>query len=337
MNGLLDSKLLDQTPEEKIFHEIEKTLEVITESKTASPAIKLALYNFFKQNPDYKTEDLDREIAKLDELAMKEESYKNNNKVPTVGTELEFPIEWITKNESDTLTILGVKNEPEPQYDHLHEVNQHFSYSSETQARVIEELKKARIIRVSDDQSLSLHVNFGVPKNLISREDFQDVTNLADFFVNVSTITYASVQRIDTRKSANTFIAHATDVEKNEKTGNLRFEIKTLGFENLVAYRAVEELQMICAAYFASIKKKYDSGQCDGEDNKLQTIWDEFVDEFIQLIDKYHPRGDSPIGIYSNYGQCVLLLKEHPEINEEARLIFSKYAREVKSLLFGDK
>ncbi len=324
--------------EEKALKEVEKTMPAIVAPETALPAIRFALFNFFIANPDQTREgfnkDLDREISKLSALGAKEEKYKNNDKIPTVGTEVEFPIEWMDEAlDPNILTKMGVKNEKEPTYDHLYEVNPSWSYSTAVQSRIIQELRNSKIIKDEENRSLSLHLSFGAPTFIKDKTNFFDPKNMADFFVNISTIAYSSERRINSRKSTGTFLLREHRLDKNDKTGSFRFEIKTLGFDDATAFRSIEEMQMLCSAYFANLKNNLTPQDCDKIDIKLASLWNLFVDNFENFIQNKN-FDDVALNACANYGQSTKIVKNHPEIIPEARLIFATYAKEVKRILF---
>lgn len=336
----VEAKQMTEMSVEQAMAEVEKTVPAISTPDTALPAIKFSLFNFFRANPNYSTDDLDREIAKMSALGAREEIYKCSHKVPTVGTEVEFPTSWLKTGDIKILNELGVRNEPELSTlsdKLLWEVNQGYSYSASVQARVLQELGNAKIIH--PNEHLSLHINLGTPDYLKDSDKVRDDHSEVYFFINSSTIAFTTTERMEKRKRYGTYTLSNEDVKESDRGSKFRFEIKSHELNDKGAYRAISDIQMLAAGFFTSLKKEHGLN-FDEMDQRINNVWEDFKIEFIEILMLSKMPKLKEIGKFMVFKDMYEsanfnFLKNNPEVRETARLVFSKHARQVKDILFA--
>jgi hypothetical protein len=322
---------------ERILHNdflqgAEEMIKVVNSPERAAPAIKMHFLNFLRSGIGHTNEEAEIEIRKMQELADKEQKYKANEKVPTIGTEIEIPKEWMGKGVATELDTLGIHNEEEPHHDTLWEINQNWSYSYAVQARVIEECRKMEVVRnPENDGALSLHVNFGIPKFINNHIRIHD--NLYSLeFVNASAAAYSSVNRLKRRKTTSTYSVKE-DADDNPKTGYYRFEIRPHEFKDKQAYKMLFELQMLTAGFFAFSKDKFAPEASDKQDLELSKEWQEFMDKCNALFDKYGIKRENLPD--TDYTEQILVMENDPEFVPSIQKLFSEYAIRLRDIIFS--
>ncbi len=323
---------------EKALQEVEKTLPAISAPETALPAIKFALFNFFIVNPDVNAENyselLGREITKLSALAAKEEKYKNNDKIPPIGIELEFPIEGLDDSniDIDKLHQIGINNGPEANHSDLWELRSSPSFSATTQSRIIEEARKSNII--GSKENLSLHINLGVPNDIEEKtRDTIYSTSSTNAFVNSGTLAFTTVARLESRKTQGVYTVKDTSIENVGRNNTFRLELRTHEFEDYKTYRAMNEVQLVAAAYFEYIRNFNQKNT----NHKLIEAWNKLNRSYKDICEKNKLPNDELDAFDTDYKATIEILKKHPEIQSEMRLIYSECAREVKEVLFPNQ
>lgn len=322
------------TEEENIFREVERILPSIVAPETALPAIRFALFNFLIVNQDKSAEEygklLDREIAKLSALGAKEEKYKSNDKIPSVGIELEFPDEGLNDSniDIDKLEDLGIHSGPETNHPELWELRTSPSFSTSTQSKIIEEARKSNIIGA--EENLSLHVNLGVPVDINERK--QDViysTSSTDVFVNSATLAFTSVERLEKRKTLGVYTVKNTSIENVGTNNVFRLELRTHEFNDSLVYRALSEIQLVAASYFEYIrslnKKEYQK--------ELTEVWYDLCQKYKDVCNKYRLPSEELTAFDTDYKNTIKVLSAHPEIRSEMRSIYTESSTKIKKIL----
>jgi hypothetical protein len=300
-------------------------------SEFSKGSILLHFYNFFNQKNSPKQADFNQEIEKMRYLSQIESEVSQNPKIPPIGIELEFPRKWISEEQCRLLDQIGISNAVESRFPGLWEVNPHFSYSAEVQARIIEELRSLGVIPrekkvTQDKETLSLHLNFGIPTEFKNPTLFFKSNSRA--LVVASSLAFVSPERMLNRKTS---VAYSVQrAEPGIKNGNFRFELRTPEFSDYTSYRMLIELQCIVATMFSSLKR--DKNVFDEKDKELAIIWDNFYREVENLflnfgIDEYFTDDDK--------SEVFKKMNEYSELKAKARSIITKYALQAKNIIFS--
>ncbi|KKS92797.1 MAG: hypothetical protein UV68_C0035G0007 [Candidatus Collierbacteria bacterium GW2011_GWC2_43_12] len=258
--GLAETRWLDLTrrAEDIVF----RACEI---SETTREALLMYAFNFLRSHPKMSGQERKRLVRRLKILSKEEEKYRSAEvPLPTVGLELEIPLVPDREIYQEIIEALQIKTYDEQ--EDLWEVINAFSYSSGLQMRVLEELIKMRAMPIADpeirnifykEMMLSLHINLGVPKDIegVIGEFDEEIDILVDGLV----YGFVSPLRLRHRKTRNDGISWDIkdhEVQKSEKSGKKRLEIKVTEFSDATSYRMIDEAQILAGAMFAYIKNQ---------------------------------------------------------------------------------
>lgn len=328
-----------------------KALSTFGYENSAEETLRLHLFNFLNENPNYTTEDFDKEFKKLSRLSNLELIYsREDNPLPTIGIEIEIPDNLeggLHKGKQDLLNEIGISN-TDGGLD-LWEVNPKYSYSPNVQAQAIQELAKMGAIPLVKDQGkditplgqvdkaqdpLSLHINLGFPTEVSRRVELENTEEIAKV-VNCLTYAFTTPDRIMSRKTITSFNSKddAVGSKKNysDKTYRhdfkvKRLEIRSVEFANYSSFRQLSETQRIGAMLFTHLKKEQGVELTEIE-KEILPLWNNFSQEVQGLYEKYHLRINS---VDHNKGRVAEVL-EKTNIKAEARQIVTKYSKAVMS------
>lgn len=329
-------------------------LEVI--EPTARPVINLHLYNFIARNENVDELDLQKEFNKINRLSKLEKEYSSEgNILPTIGIEIEVPIENLTQDKVKILNKLNIPNHEERK-DSLWEMNPDFSYSPWAQAQMIQELADMDALplkespknskkKIVNDEILSLHVNFGMPNSVQKRIMENNYTSIT-YMNDALTYAFSSPERIAGRKTK-TAIGLEDDAKESKKNTNkdessigkrklMRLELRAQEFRDYPTYRMLVESQRIAALLIAEMTLSGKIG-ISREERDLVILWQKFENDIKDLFDKF----DLEKGMVDSYRgtyKIIEILKEpesdiKPNLKKSCREIISRYSKEVAKIL----
>ena len=344
----------------KIYKEVSKIIvKHLKEIElTALPAIKLYLYNFIAKNPKATEKESEKAFTKINLLSEKENKYsQESNFLPTIGIEIEVPRTNLTPEKREILYGLNVPNDSEG--SNLWEVNPHFSYSPWVQAQIIQELAEMDALplekiegnphkKIPSYTPLSLHVSFGMPKEIINKilvQNTYEVSLLNDTLI----YAFTSPNRIDNRKTTDSsyFKDDAQPSKKNEdknytnkKSSDmysdnsevlLRLELRAFEFKDYPTYRMLAESQRLMAMLISYLKTYVDHNKIDSKELELAMLWKKFENEIKNLFDQFKL---SPEMIDHHHGKIkVMEILKTTDLKDRCRNTVTKYSKEVSKII----
>ena len=316
---------------------------------TAVPATKFHLYNFLKQHPTASEEDFSKEVDRCRRYSEEEKEYsREGNPLPTIGIEVEVPEKYLSEDKVAVLNELGIPNYQESRtYSNaLWEVNPNFTYSPWVQGRILQELAVMGALpmedfgagtkKISSEELLSLHINLGLPGELLTNPRVSQ----AEFYVLSDVMNYAftSENRLANRKTNTSLIRKSKNTKVSKKSGKmsladhdsfaLRLELRASEFRDYPSYRMLAEVQRLAAILISFMKVENKLPTTETE-KKLAEVWPDFSNEARQEFEKHGLFSDV---IDKNPAQGIDILKS-TDLRQKSRQIFSRYARRVGEII----
>lgn len=316
---------------------------------TAVPVTKFHLYNFLKQRPGASEEEFSREVDRCRRYSMEEREYsQEGNPLPTIGIEVEVPEKYLSEDKVAVLNELGIPNYPESRTysDALWEVNPNFTYSPWVQGRMLQELAVMGALpledsgdgikKVSSEELLSLHINLGLPGELVTNPRVSQ----SEFYVLSDVMNYAftSENRLANRKTNSSFIRKSKNTRTSKKSGRMpladhdsfamRLELRASEFRDYPSYRMLAEVQRLAAVLIAFMKVENKLPVTEAE-KKLAEVWPDFSNEARQEFEK-HELPSNIIDKNPAYGINIL---KSTDLRQKSRQMFSRYARRVGEII----
>ena len=324
---------------------IKKVQESIRGQKiapTALSTVKLHMYNFFARNPGASESQIETELGKLETLTRKENSCGDpRNPLPTVGIEIELPIEWLNKEKVYVLNALGISNYEET-FTGIWEVNAQYSYSATTQARLIQELVNLGAVptktdsdKISATEPLSLHLNFGIPtdfENIPPNNSFFDTYNSQVRSLNdLLVYAFTSVDRLRQRKSRTSVKERETKVVSIHNQSKLswrRLELLAVEFKDSSSFRMILDAQKLMSMLVAYAKYDYKMTHSETEE-LLAKLWISFEAEVSGYLQakKLEPNAVDIDPV------LVEEMLENSDLRTHCRSIISNYSTSVDAIL----
>jgi hypothetical protein len=321
---------------DKVFKALKKMSSNAFEPASV-PAIKLHLYNFFKNHPRTNKKELNKEINKCRRWSEMEKEYRQkNNPLSTIGIEIEIKKSNLTPDKVAVLKRLDIPNYEEysaPDFEvsqRRWEVNPDFSYSPWMQARVIQELAAMGALpmeetadgrgkRIPARRVLPLHINLGWPKELSYKEKFFPYIEILSDILN-----YA----FNSTKGLRPLEFNSWNV-KNSKGGKafFRLELK-VPFRDYPSYRMLAEAQKLGTMLFSCLKKT-ESLPLSRVEERLADLWLDFSSDVFEQSKNY---GIEPGDLDKNREKVIVVL-ENSDLRQKSRGILSRYARGVGEIL----
>lgn len=346
----IEPEIKEKELTERVFETMDKG-QLVNFEPTAVPAIKLHLYNFFKQHPEASENELAREINRCKRWSELEREYsEEENVLPTIGIEIEILKENLTPDKVAVLDELGIPNYEEPGSARIWEVNPDFSYSPWMQGRIIQELAAmgalpleesvdGRHRRVPPQRILSLHINLGLPAgitNNIMQHHRHDIETLSD------TLNYAftSPGRLMRRLVAahyplrpgmksKKFLKMVPAEISGDNDEPFRLELKAPEFRDYPSYRMLAETQRVSTVLFSHIKET-EGLPLNAVEQKLAGLWHDFSGEVERQRSEY---GLVSNAIGNDNRSQVEVVLNNSDLRKTSREIFSRYAREVEKII----
>lgn len=345
-----------QKSEEKmdIYERLESFLTAQTEpiEPTAMPAIKLYMYNFMAKHPEAKEVELKKAFSKVNRLSELESKYGHeSNILPTIGIEIETPKVNLTYDRIRILKRLDIPNYEESA-DYLWEVNPDFSYSPQVQARIIQELARMGALPLEEEplssrkkipksEFLSLHVNFGMPRDL-NYEKVRDHKVKIREVNDILTYAFSSTDRLKNRKTS-TSLKIQTGVQKSKKNSlekpegrdrdyhdPIRLELRAGEFRDYPTYRMLSEAQKLVALLIAHIQEEENIAILSPRADDLLNLWEKFEKEVQDLRENFN-LSQNMIDSYKL--DDIVKILEETDLREKCRKIITKYSKEVAKIL----
>ncbi len=221
---------------------------------------RLKFFNFFAQAKLEGREPSEQEIAQIwvqiEEAYEEERQAEENSNVATIGVEIEIPNSINVSVVNNILANLFIHLEEggkSKKGRYLKEISTHFSYSSQVQARLIQELMKLGLVplekssdsrqkinaanlsgyEISDDEALSLHVNLGLGLDKDSFYQDQQIALLESIAASIA-IAFSSPERIEARKTSDIYDMKVADKSREKYSGpsyaypnyHIRYEVR---------------------------------------------------------------------------------------------------------------
>lgn len=322
----LDFKIDDQIEKEQIAKTnlLMDSLKFDLDNRAIS-VVKFYLFNLVRQGelssdcPQISKMYLDRAQRLLDI----ETAYKSD-KMPlqTIGIEIEMPTEDKQAQDqfSRLLNNLGIPNKPETVNDHnersLLEVMADYSYSPLVQMRMLEELAKLGVLplnrdfennsigKVDADDHMSLHLNFGIPSELVKPlQNDPTIIDAKDLLIDILTYANVSPGRIMNRKtlySVQIKVDATQESSKNKSTDYVlddwenktyrdkpaRFEIRTNEFRNSPTFLDIVDTQLAVALFFSFIKGNVGLDMSI-EEKSMSSGFNSFLHDAREIMTRY--------------------------------------------------
>ncbi len=243
------------TPAARMFYYAKSTMAEVEEGRGAVDTLQLA--------------------KKIERMNAQEQWYRRCRQMPTVGIEIEVPVEFLDTSDVALLEQLEIPGEYEDPSD-LYEVNPVYTYSPWPQARIVQSLAELNMLpiardgKIREDKTLSLHINFGVPKELSEHDDLGfDMSKLPESYLlaNAMAIGFGPTRRLAERKTIH-MLHYKNDAKESSKnrvynedeefaSSAMRFEVRATEFRDFPTYRLLAEGQLVAAAMFASFEVEH--------------------------------------------------------------------------------
>lgn len=326
--------------QENVFESVEGQWErnlndarLAIESESPPETLKsvLTLMKFNELSHNYEDSIASTAEHRKKRLQEIEEVYRLKSQIiPTIGTELEVPLEVISDEQKLILDKIGIRCQTE-EYDVI-EIAPFYSYSASTQSRMLQEYVYLGInqenIRKEKQIDTSLHLNFGVPQNI---NPFS-VDFLLETRVLTDAITYGFTppERIFSRKT------HSSRELKPAWKGlsAWRLELRTPDFSSTTTFRMLEEVQLLTAACFAHLRDLSDQ-EISEEELKLSSLWTEFVVKVKSLLDENGLNISEEDGALYDVSpsKTFRLLSGNPTISKSFREVITKTSKKIKEIV----
>jgi len=325
---------------EKVFAALDKT-RLRNFEPTAIPAIKLHLFNFFKNHPKPSEKELNKEINKCQRWSEMEKEYsQEGNPLPTIGIEIEMKKSDLMPDKVAILRKLSIPNYEEYTVANVWEVNPDFSYSSWIQTQMLRELvamgalpleetDDGRGKRIPAQRMFPLHINLGWPITTYKISHCHNIETLSD------TLNYAftSTKRIRRLKVFPYNLKKSKKSSSGKNNGTFfRLELKAPEFRDYPSYRMLAETQKIGAMLFSYIKKTENLPLSPAE-KKLADLWFNFSDAVSEKFKEY---GIEPGDLSKKPKEAIKILESN-DLKQKSREIFGRCARRVGEILKTSK
>ncbi len=310
---------------------------------TAREAMYMYTFNFLRNHPDLTSGERETLLQRLKKISDKEKLYKDPSvPLPTMGNELEIP-RFVDALDKRIIDGFGLSNYRDGDWHQLFEINKGYSYSPDVQSRVLEELFKLRVLPITQverygqkiweldkDEMLSLHLNFGVPKEIegVLEEYYKgDINNLVDALV----FAFVSPNRIKKRKTRGvSWNLKTNNVGTNERTGTKRLEIKVTEFADFPTFRMNKEAQELVGAMFAHVKMKQGI-QITRVEEEMGILWEMFRGDLENVKREFQ----IPTAIYNDDRNRAVELAKNPHLRSRMRKLVDTYSQVVRETIFG--
>ncbi len=336
--------LLDSDAYERYLEEKERcddvwalAARIVPPGSKAGPAVRLHLYRSLHADSGRAYEEAIRTCQHLIRL---EAQYAQAKAIlPTIGVEVEVPSEVFTVQHREVLDLLEIPNYH--QDEDLNEMNPDFSYSPWVQARLLQDLALWGAVplasvtqpegrpRVSKERPLSLHVNFGYPKDLNPHAlgSWEGIYAIND----VLTWAFTSPKRLMSRKTSQS-VQLKEDAQPSEYGSRFRLELRAGEFRDFPTYRLLAESQCLMSIFYASQERARVNGRLSEAQEVLADLWLPLQEEVIQLSEGF--------SLTENIADSnALFLTEKMadgSLRAAARRIVASYARKAHAIVFPE-
>lgn len=310
-------------------------------------ALVLSCYNFLNFT---KREDFENLFQRLDPLGENELIASDvNNPLPTIGIEVEVPRKPYNHQADfpryaaffDTIGMPRNRINTSIGNASHWEFSPPPSFTGAVQTRILCELIKGYFIpsllysrnpqdikEQLDDKLVSLHINLGIPTNMLARikegfygNGFQNEPDV-QLFASGLAVSFSSTERLRYR-SQNDFV-FLSNGDKTVKGGGIngRLEIKALEVNTQRTYRLIKETQLLCTGLFAHLA---------GYPNHLAEKWEEVREEIVPIFDEF---GFEPNLMRKQ--EAVSILISSTSIGQRIRNVLDRKAQELARILKND-
>jgi hypothetical protein len=312
------------------------------------PMAKFYIFNQLQKNASQ--ENLDRSVNMIKKMSEIEEKYENIEALPTIGIEIECHEDMFGNQDVSSLKALGVRNYAEQAC--LREINPIYSYSALAQSRYLQEIIKAGFIRldsrknIPDNHRLSLHINLGIPKEVVDKKYFNEKIYILNDALNYA---FTSSNRLKFRKSYNSIdikegessnkMKHPDETNLNKKKKRrenggapnkfLRLELRASEFKDYRTYLMLEGAQRFGAMFFSSVKSR-ENEKMNQNEIVLAKLWKAFEREYVDVMRRYNIR---ILNAMDKDAYQAISLADNVNLKKECRKLIYKYSRMVGDLL----
>ena len=329
---------------------------------------RLKFFNYFarlklgdEELSEQEVNDVWREIERLNEL---EQQFKEDGRLATIGVEIEIPESATTSSIRRVLSNLLIPLTREESRSNkgrvLVEVSTQFSYSSQVQARVIQELLKMGLVpldssedpnqsvnadnlsgyEISDDEPLSMHVNLGLGRFNSSLERYNWLDKALGIIASSVSIAFSSADRLSLRKTSIVKRIEPARPARSEFDGELqasylvntprRYEIRATELRDSTVYRLLSETQSIGTAVRAVCREIMGESNYQYQ-NELSDRLELFVSDLEDVFSQFNV---SAYSIDSKTGkEKIIDLMAKTNIKQELRLLISNFSRSVNEII----
>jgi hypothetical protein len=312
--------------------------------ETIKPLARIYAFNRLKANDS--AENVEHIIERIKKLEEREKACKSEEVLPTIGLEIECHYSNVDVSDIKMLSMFSIPNEDEPGTD-LWEINPDFSYSALVQARYLQEAFNAELITrdfdengrviIPEDHLLSLHVNLGIPGELVDQDGNEQYIEKEFYSLNdLLNYAFTSPLRIRKRKTDES-LGIKPGVKKSDRftSNSVRFwrlELRASEFRDYKTYKMLDSAQKIGAAFFC-YAKSVEGHALNQKESEMKAIWNQFVIDYEDIMHKY---GIEDTNLFDEDAERAAELAENADLKLECRELIYAYTKRVNKFLFDD-
>ncbi len=323
---------------------------------TILPAVKIDLFNMLFKcalNRVSPSGEIEKSISRYEHWSRVESVARSTKGVlPSIGIEIEVPIDFIDERSIFVLNKIGIPNDeetvPVDRPVNLHEINPSPTYSAWTSNRILQGLVGVGAIpiheseesgkrEIENEEPLSLHINFGIPYDL-----FRAGSSSIEFFENehidymyilsdAMNIAFTSERRLKMRKTNESVLTKDDSVDSSYNSVAYRVELRAQEFKDYTTCRMMVESQYLAACLFAGLKSLENIRQ-DVVGDKLSDLWSVFCDDSVSVLRRYGIEKRDIIR--KNRGKVASsIISQNPSLVVEMRKLFTCHARSAMKII----